>query len=89
MSNCDCQAADCVYCRGNTGSYDIDEWRAKHWGQAGSCGHCGDPVILADTEDWPVKLCFDCWFDAGGPSSAQCREGIPKTAVFVFDPEDN
>ena len=40
----------------------IDEWRARAWGQPGSCP-CGDPIILADTEDWPVPLCFDCWSD--------------------------
>jgi hypothetical protein len=38
----------------------IDAWRAAHWGQPGAC-QCGDPIILADTEDWPVPLCFDCW----------------------------
>jgi hypothetical protein len=40
----------------------IDEWRARHWGQPGACP-CGDPIILADTEDWPVPLCFDCWHE--------------------------
>jgi len=87
MSNCICGDADCPYCRGSI-SPEIDEWRSKNWGREGSCGHCGDPIILADTEDWPVKLCFDCWFDAGGPSSAECKKGIPKPAIFVFDPEE-
>ena len=39
----------------------IDQWRAAHWGEPGSCTQCGDPILLADTEDWPEPLCFECW----------------------------
>ena len=47
---------------------DIDAWRKKHWGQPGSCP-CGDPILLADTEDWKAPRCFDCWVALGEPAA--------------------
>ena len=45
----------------------IDEWRKKNWGQLPCCAHCGDPVIYANTEDWAMPMCFDCWGASGSP----------------------
>lgn len=28
---------------------------------------CGSKWILADTEDWKVPLCSECWIDIGKP----------------------
>jgi hypothetical protein len=28
---------------------------------------CGDMFILADTENWKVPLCVECWIDIGSP----------------------
>jgi hypothetical protein len=45
---------------GGVGVDTIDAWRERLWGRLGTCP-CGDPIILADTEDWDVPRCFDCW----------------------------
>lgn len=45
----------------------IDAWRARNWGQGRCCSACGDPIILADTEDWVSPLCCACWVEAGEP----------------------
>lgn len=29
---------------------------------------CGQPGILADTEDWQVPRCHDCWVALGSPA---------------------
>lgn len=52
----------------------IDAWRARNWGQPGACP-CGDPIILADTEEWKMPRCFDCWMDISSSRwlAAICR----------------
>jgi hypothetical protein len=50
----------------------IDAWRARHWGQPGSCP-CGDPIILADTEQWAIPRCFDCWEEMTPEQREQAR----------------
>jgi hypothetical protein len=55
-------------------SQSLDCWRTLNWGKEGCCTRCGDPILLADTEEWKKPLCFDCWFEAGSPEKEPEKE---------------
>lgn len=47
----------------------VDEWREEHWGEEPCCTGCGDPVILADTEEWDDPLCAECYLEEFPPEA--------------------